>query len=281
MSPRGRRSCATSPSRRSRSSVHRRGRRTAEASSSFLVAGGRSTPGVTKGSTSRAGSRRSVSPRSSSSTACKRRTPIRPRSRRQSAAMDAGLAAITREGGQAPRHRRPHLDQRSTSRRARVAAEDGRRAIALAREHAARFGVRPETLGMIGFSAGAFLAVDVALDPRAEQLALDRADLWRRNAGRAGARRRSAALHRRRPGRHPREHRRGSARRLGCGRVVHRRSTPSPAAPTASAWSSRAFRPTVGPTSSSRGSTTSARRHSSRHRCNRPRVGHGLRVRSW
>jgi acetyl esterase/lipase len=52
-----------------------------------------------------------------------------------------------------------------------VAADDGRRAIELTREHAARFGVRPETIGMIGFSAGAFLAVDVALDPRAEQVA--------------------------------------------------------------------------------------------------------------
>ena len=52
-----------------------------------------------------------------------------------------------------------------------AAAEDGRRAIAIAREGAATFAIRPETLGMIGFSAGAFLTVDVALDPRAEQLA--------------------------------------------------------------------------------------------------------------
>ena len=52
-----------------------------------------------------------------------------------------------------------------------AAADDGRRAIAMARAEAARFGVRPETIGMIGFSAGAFLAVDVALEPRGEQLA--------------------------------------------------------------------------------------------------------------
>lgn len=50
-------------------------------------------------------------------------------------------------------------------------ADDGRRAIELVREHSERFGLRPDALGMIGFSAGAFLAVDVALDPRAEQLA--------------------------------------------------------------------------------------------------------------
>jgi acetyl esterase/lipase len=50
-------------------------------------------------------------------------------------------------------------------------ADDGRRAIALVRENAERFGVRDGAIGMIGFSAGAFLAVDVALDPRAEQVA--------------------------------------------------------------------------------------------------------------
>lgn len=52
-----------------------------------------------------------------------------------------------------------------------AAAEDGRRAIAIARELAPKYGLRDGALGMIGFSAGAFLAVDVALDPQAEQLA--------------------------------------------------------------------------------------------------------------
>lgn len=47
-----------------------------------------------------------------------------------------------------------------------AAADDGRRAIELVRSQADRFGVDPDTLGMIGFSAGAFLTVDVALDPR-------------------------------------------------------------------------------------------------------------------
>jgi acetyl esterase/lipase len=50
-------------------------------------------------------------------------------------------------------------------------ADDGRRAIAVVREQAARFGIGADTLGMIGFSAGAFLCVDVALDPQAEQVA--------------------------------------------------------------------------------------------------------------
>ena len=60
---------------------------------------------------------------------------------------------------------------------------------------------RPDTIGMIGFSAGAFLAVDVALDPRAEPLAFVGADLRRRDARRDRAGGRPAAVHRRRPGR--------------------------------------------------------------------------------
>lgn len=56
--------------------------------------------------------------------------------------------------------------------RARAAcADDGRRAIEVVRAEAARFGLRPDAIGMLGFSAGAFLIVDVALDPRADQVA--------------------------------------------------------------------------------------------------------------
>jgi acetyl esterase/lipase len=52
-----------------------------------------------------------------------------------------------------------------------AAAEDGRRAVAIVRERAKEWDVDPAKVGMIGFSAGAFLAVDVALDPRAAPLA--------------------------------------------------------------------------------------------------------------
>jgi acetyl esterase/lipase len=52
-----------------------------------------------------------------------------------------------------------------------AAADDGRRAIELVRSNGDRFGLRRGAVGMIGFSAGAFLIVDVALDPRAEQVA--------------------------------------------------------------------------------------------------------------
>jgi acetyl esterase/lipase len=52
-----------------------------------------------------------------------------------------------------------------------AAADDGRRAVALVRERAKVWDVDPTKIGMIGFSAGAFLVVDVAMDPRAAPLA--------------------------------------------------------------------------------------------------------------
>lgn len=86
------------------------------------------------------------------------------------AAVDATLAAGL-SAGQLPRR----IDELISTERyheARAAcADDGRRAIQLAREEGERFGIRSGSVGMIGFSAGAFLAVDVALDPRAEPLA--------------------------------------------------------------------------------------------------------------
>ncbi len=48
-----------------------------------------------------------------------------------------------------------------------IAAEDGLRALALIRDRAGDWSVKPDRIGMIGFSAGAFLAVDVAMTPGA------------------------------------------------------------------------------------------------------------------
>jgi acetyl esterase/lipase len=86
------------------------------------------------------------------------------------AVIEAGLAARL-SAAIKPREISELISTESYLEARAACADDGRRAIELVREHAARFGVRPETVGMIGFSAGAFLAVDVALDPRAEQLA--------------------------------------------------------------------------------------------------------------
>src|SRR5258707_9824168 len=50
-------------------------------------------------------------------------------------------------------------------------ADDGRRAVAIVRERAKEWDLGPGKIGMIGFSAGAFLVADVAVDPRAAPLA--------------------------------------------------------------------------------------------------------------
>jgi acetyl esterase/lipase len=96
---------------------------------------------------------------------------------REQATFDARMAAM--DGALATRHPAADLpraisDLIETERyqQARAAAaDDGRRAITIARQQAARLRMRPDAIGMIGFSAGAFLAVDVALDPRDAPLA--------------------------------------------------------------------------------------------------------------
>lgn len=52
-----------------------------------------------------------------------------------------------------------------------AAAADGRRALAVLRERAGEFAVASERIGMIGFSAGAFLTASVAMRPDAAPLA--------------------------------------------------------------------------------------------------------------
>jgi len=52
-----------------------------------------------------------------------------------------------------------------------AAADDGRRAVAIVRERAEKWELDPGKIGMMGFSAGAFLVADVAVDPQAAPLA--------------------------------------------------------------------------------------------------------------
>lgn len=52
-----------------------------------------------------------------------------------------------------------------------TAVDDGKAALALIRERAAEFGVDPAKIGMMGFSAGAFLTVSVALEAEGPPLA--------------------------------------------------------------------------------------------------------------
>ena len=66
-----------------------------------------------------------------------------------------------------------------------IAADDGRRAVEIVREHAGEYDIDPAKVGMIGFSAGAFLVVDVAMEPRAKPLAFVAAIYGGETSGRA------------------------------------------------------------------------------------------------
>ena len=71
----------------------------------------------------------------------------------------------------APRSLGKLLSDETTLRIRDLAADDGRRAIEIVRERAAEWGVKPDRIGLVGFSAGAFLIADVAMDPRAAPVA--------------------------------------------------------------------------------------------------------------
>jgi acetyl esterase/lipase len=86
------------------------------------------------------------------------------------AAVDATLAANL-SAGRLPRRIDDLIATEGYLEARAACADDGRRAVEVVRDQVERFGVRAGSIGMIGFSAGAFLAVDVALDPRAEPLA--------------------------------------------------------------------------------------------------------------
>lgn len=78
---------------------------------------------------------------------------------------------VTRKGKRAPRVIGDVIPYETIRAAREAAADDGRRAIAIVRERAKAWDIDPAKVGIIGFSAGAFLVVDVAVDPRAAPLA--------------------------------------------------------------------------------------------------------------
>ena len=68
-----------------------------------------------------------------------------------------------RPAAQAPLHFTELVDDETTRFGRKIQVEDGIQAVRLVKQRAADFGVDPDRVGMIGFSAGAFLCVDVAL----------------------------------------------------------------------------------------------------------------------
>jgi len=91
------------------------------------------------------------------------------------AAFFAAMAAVNDQlaaplpAAKAPRDFTSFVRDPILLRARNLAAVDGRRALEIVRARAADWGVRPDRIGMIGFSAGAFLVADVAMDPRGPQ----------------------------------------------------------------------------------------------------------------
>jgi acetyl esterase/lipase len=84
-----------------------------------------------------------------------RKPPEGPSPYEQAAKAPRALAELTR-------------NSQATADAREIACDDGVRAVELVRERADVWGVKPDRIGMIGFSAGAFLAVDVAMTPGAD-----------------------------------------------------------------------------------------------------------------
>lgn len=93
-------------------------------------------------------------------------TPPDPAAFAARMARNDGALAEPLSAAKAPRA----MDQLVRDERLRhareIAADDGRRALQIVRERAKDHGVQADKVGMIGFSAGAFLIVDVAMDPQ-------------------------------------------------------------------------------------------------------------------
>jgi dienelactone hydrolase len=76
-----------------------------------------------------------------------------------------------RPASEAPRSLMAMIQDDKTNKAIAAAATDGHRALEIIRERAGDWGVDPARIGMIGFSAGAFLTVDLAMDPQGPPLA--------------------------------------------------------------------------------------------------------------
>ena len=81
------------------------------------------------------------------------------------AAQGAALAAPL-TAAKAPRTAAELIRSEALTYAREIAADDGRRALQLVRERAGAWNVQPDRIGLIGFSAGAFLVTDVAMDPQ-------------------------------------------------------------------------------------------------------------------
>jgi dienelactone hydrolase len=100
-----------------------------------------------------------------------RGTPPDPADYAAQMAKMMGRIAPPKSNATAPRSFDGVLKDPELDKARAMALADGQRALALVRERAAEWGVKPDRIGMIGFSAGGFLTCDVAMEPGGAPLA--------------------------------------------------------------------------------------------------------------
>jgi acetyl esterase/lipase len=98
-------------------------------------------------------------------------TPPDPEAFIEAVTKMAASNPLMQPGAKPPRVLGDAMPGPAVARAREIAAEDGRRALAIIRDRADEWGVRPDRIGMLGFSAGAFLVADVALEPGGAPLA--------------------------------------------------------------------------------------------------------------
>ena len=93
-------------------------------------------------------------------------TPTDPAKFAASMAAQGAMLAEPLTAAKAPRVMSELIRNEALTYAREIAADDGRRALQIVREGAGDWGVEPDRVGLIGFSAGAFLVADVAMDPQ-------------------------------------------------------------------------------------------------------------------
>jgi dienelactone hydrolase len=93
-------------------------------------------------------------------------TPADPAKFAAAVAAQGAMLAQPLSAAKAPRVSSELIRNEALTYAREIAADDGRRALQLVRERAGDFGVEPDRIGLIGFSAGAFLVTDVTMDPQ-------------------------------------------------------------------------------------------------------------------
>jgi dienelactone hydrolase len=93
-------------------------------------------------------------------------TPADPAEFAASMAAQGAMLAQPLTAAKAPRAMADLVRDEALHYAREIAADDGRRALQLVRERAKDWSLQADRIGLIGFSAGAFLVTDVAMDPQ-------------------------------------------------------------------------------------------------------------------